>query len=499
MCLDILYLKWVHNLKRVLEQYKRLPIHAKASIWFLICSVIQKGVSLITTPIFTRLMPTSDYGTYGVFVSWLGIATVFITFNLHSGVFAQGLVKFEDDKNRFIASLQGLSFFLFVIWLIILMSKPDFWRKTLSLNVVQLYAMLILAFTSSIYGFWALTKRVNLEYRTLVVMTAVVTVLKPLLGVFAVLHFDDKATARIVSMAIVESVAFFFIFTRQISKGKNIIDIKYWKYALFFNIPLIPHYLSMTLLNSADRIMIKSICDSSKAGIYNLAYSVGQIMIIINSALLQTIEPWLYKKIKHGQISDLHKIAYSTFTLVAVSNFTIIIFAPEIIKIFAPMEYYDAIWIIPPIAISVFFMYTYSFFAVFEFYFEKTKLIATATTIGALANLIMNYYFINKYGYYAAGYTTLVCYVFFAIFHYYFMKKICNEKYKGFKVYNSWIIALISIVFSSVSLLVMLLYNYTLLRYIIIVAFFALTFVFKSTIITAVKDIIRAGKEKVES
>lgn len=83
--------------KKVVERYREMPVQIKASFWFLLCSFLQKGISVITTPIFTRLLSTAEYGQYNVFNSWLSIATIFITLNLSYGVYTQGLIKFEDE------------------------------------------------------------------------------------------------------------------------------------------------------------------------------------------------------------------------------------------------------------------------------------------------------------------------------------------------------------------------------------------------------------------
>ena len=82
----------------LINKYKNLPVQMKASLWFLMCAFLQKGVSFITTPIFTRLLTTSEYGQYSVFNSWYSIVTVFVSLNLYFGVYAQGLVKFENEK-----------------------------------------------------------------------------------------------------------------------------------------------------------------------------------------------------------------------------------------------------------------------------------------------------------------------------------------------------------------------------------------------------------------
>ena len=90
----------------MIEKYKKLPKPAKASLWFLICSFLQKGISTITTPIFTRLLSTAEYGNYSVFNSWLGIVSIVVTLDLFAGVYTQGLVKFDDKRNQSLATIQ---------------------------------------------------------------------------------------------------------------------------------------------------------------------------------------------------------------------------------------------------------------------------------------------------------------------------------------------------------------------------------------------------------
>lgn len=409
--------------KKVAEKYKLLPVQIKASLWFLICSFMQKGISTITTPIFTRLMTTAEYGNYNIFNSWMGIITIFVTLNLSWGVYGQGIVKFEQDRKSFSSSLQGLTALLVSIWTIIYLLTPDFWNELFSLTTVQMLAMLVMIWTSSVFHFWSVEQRVEYKYSLLVTITLIVSIAKPLVGIFLVTYAEDKVTARILGLALVELLAYAWFFGVQVHRGKKLFVKKFWLYAVAFNIPLIPHYLSQTILNSADRIMISKMVDESSAGIYSLAYSISLIMTLFNSALGQTLSPWIYKKIKAKQVNDISKIGYASMILIGACNIALIAFAPEIVSIFAPKEYYQAIWVIPPVAMSVYFMFAYDLFAKFEFYYENTKLIALATVLSALLNITLNYIFIAIFGYYAAGYTTLLCYMLYALFHYYAMKR----------------------------------------------------------------------------
>ena len=466
-------LRW-STINILIKRYRAFPIQVKASLWFLLCSILQRGISVITTPIFTRLLPTADYGQLSVFNSWLDVVSIFVTFRLYYGVFVQGLVKYEDDRACYASSLQGLELMLCFCWTLVYLMFQDFWNNLFGLTTVQMLAMLVMIWSTGAFRFWAAEQRNRLKYRTLVAVTLIVSVLKPVIGIFFVIHADDKVTARILGLAIAELAGYSGMFFIQMRRGKQFFSGKYWKHALMFNLPLIPHYLSQTVLNSADRIMIRDMVGASEAGIYSLAYSISRIMLMFNTALTQTLMPWIYRKIKAGRPKEIERIAYPALIVVAGLNLITIAFGPEIVAIFAPAPYYDAIWVIPPVAMSVYFTFSYSLFSCYEFYFEKTKFIMLASLVGAVLNVILNYIFIRIFSYYAAGYTTLTCYILYAIGHFLFMRKVCKECLNGIKVYDlKWLLS-ITIVFLTLGFVLLTTYSYMYLRYSLIAIFLIL-------------------------
>lgn len=462
---------------KLLEKYKQMPVQVKASFWFLLCGFMTKGISVITTPIFTRILTTVEYGQFSVFNSWYGILSVFITMNLFSGVFTQGMVKNEKNRKKYASALQGLCFSLMLVWTFVYFCFHSYFNSFFKLNTGQMLCLILMSWLNASFNFWSVEQRIENKYKLLVFVTLFVTFAKPILGVFLVLHSSDKVTARIFGLLVIEIIAYSWTFIYQLIRGKQFFSFNYWMHAFKFNLPLIPHYLSMTILNSADRIMINDMVGAGAAGVYNLAYSVSQIMTIFNTALMQTIEPWLYKKIKNNQIEAISKVAISTFSLIACVNLCLMIFAPELIKFFAPASYYEAIWVIPPIAMSVYFMFSYTFFAVFEFYYEKTKYIMIATTTGAIINILLNYIFISKFGYIATGYTTLVCYILFSLFHFYFMRKMCIEHLNGKLPYDIRQLITVTLVFVLSSIVILITYNYFVIRYFIVVITFLILLV----------------------
>ena len=450
---------------QLVKKYNGLSLQIKATIWFFICSVLQRGISVITTPIFTRLLNTAEYGQFSVFNSWLSIIQIIVTFQLTSGVYTMGIVKFKEEEKVFTSSLQGLNLILCLTWTVIYIAFRGFWNRLFSLTTVQMLAMLLMIWSSTTFTFWMTTQRNQFRYHKLVLVTLLVSVAKPVVGILFVMNAQDKVTARILGLALVEVVAYSGFFVAQMLRGKKFYSGTYWKYAILFNIPLIPHYLSNSILGSSDRIMIQNMVGVSEAGIYSLAYSISQIMQLVNDSLNKTMSPWLYQKIREKDYKSMSKVVYPSLVLIAAANLALIAIAPEIVAIFAPPEYSEAIYVIPPVAMSLFATYLYLCFAPFEFYFEKRIWTTIGTLTSAVANIVLNYIFIQLCGYQAAGYTTLVCYLLNAVMHYFFMRKVCKVYLEDIRPYDPKALILIAAVFMGVGFLYIPLYSNMVARY----------------------------------
>ena len=174
--------------------------------------------------------------------------------------------------------------------------------------------------------------------------------------------------------------------------------------------------------------MIGQMCSAGDAGIYSIAYSAGMLMTIFTNSLIATVVPWLYRRLNENDFKRISSMSYKLLLIIAAVILGIDILAPDIVTILAPKEYSDAMGLVPVIAASVFFMFIYSYCSNIEFYYEQTKLATIASVSAAGLNLILNYLLIPVFGYRAAGYTTLICYVSLALFHYFFAQRVVKKK-----------------------------------------------------------------------
>ena len=471
----------------VLKRYRAMSKVKKATLWITLCSFLQRGLSFITVPILTRLLSTSDYGSVSVYQSWEMVATYLATLGVTYGGFNNGMIKFKDDREGYTSSVVGLVLALGVLWVVL--------SRVLSGNVVALTGMpltlvsllFVEVVVKGIYDIWVSRMKFDYEYRKLVPASLVLSVAVPALGVLFVVMASDKVLARILSFVLVEAAFALILGGCMLKRSKTLYKWEYWKFTLLFNIPLLPHYLSQVVLSSSDRIMIANMCSAADAGVYSIAYSVGMLMTLLTNSLNSTVVPWLYRTLDAKKLKRIDRMSVSLLGALALIVVFVDILAPEVVGILAPGEYSEAMTLVPVIAASVFFMFMYSYCSNIEFYYEKTRLAAIASVIAAVLNLGLNAVFIPMFGYRAAGYTTLICYVALGAAHYAFSQRVTRDK-TGASALNGIAIWGLSLVFVGISLMLPLLYPHPIIRYAVFGVALAAAFLCRRTIIAKLKE-----------
>lgn len=453
------------RLVNLLDRYKRLSQPVKASFWFIVCSILQKGISLISTPIFTRLLTKEQYGVYTVYQSWYSIIAIFATLSLNCGYFVNGLTKYSDRKNEFVSSMQGLATTATILVFAVYCLCPSFWNRQLKMDTLFVLLVFVELLFVPAYQFWMVEQRYEYRYRGLIAVTLFIACASPLIGVVTVLNTEYKAEARVLSYVLVQVAVGLVFYIRNMWRGRRPFNGEYWRYALRFSIPLIPHYLSQIVLQQSDRIMINDMVGTGEAAVYGVAYTLSTLMIIVTNAVEASFTPYCYKSLKAKKYDGIRSNAAGLIVFVAACCLGVSLLGPELIAILASAEYAEAVWIIPPVSASVYFMFLYNVFGVMQFYYEYTQFAMVASCVAAAMNVGLNYVFIAKYGYIAAGYTTLVCYLVFAIAHIVVSTWIARKKTNGMGMCDLKLCVIVTAVLLAVTLACNVLYQLPVVRY----------------------------------
>ena len=197
------------KVEKLLQVYKNIPLPAKASMWFVVCSVIQKGIAFITTPIFTRMMSTEEYGLVSVYSSWVSILTVILTLQLATGVYNKAMIRYEKQRDEYTSAMLFLTTLLILgglgIFLLFRKQLNDALGMSTSLTVVMFVDLVF----SQAMSFWTVRNRFEYEYKSIVGYTLASTFLSTIGSVVAIYLFPKhKADARILAMVLVHVIIY---------------------------------------------------------------------------------------------------------------------------------------------------------------------------------------------------------------------------------------------------------------------------------------------------
>ena len=464
---------------------KQLSKNIKASIGYFIANVVTAGIAYIMTPIYTRLLSTEEYGQTNVFLTWLQVFGIIAMFCLSYGVFNNGMIDYPDKREEYSFSMLVLSNIITLVFAIVFLLSYRYISSWVNIEYPLVFLMFGIFILRPAYLFWAAKERFEYKYKYVVIWSIISAVLSPLVAVICIKLFpSSKLYARLFGAEAVLIVLYLCFYIRAILKSKLKLNTSYWKHAIIFNLPLIPHYLSSYILGSSDKIMISKLIDDSAVAYYSIAYSVSSVVTIVWTAANASLVPYTYEKCKEKDYDSISRVAIPILALFGTACVGIIMLAPEVVYIMATKDYSESIYAIPPIVGGVFFQVHYYLYANVLYYYKKPKFVMIGSLVAAVTNIILNYLLVPRFGYIAAGYTTLLCYFLQAIIDYIAMRIVMKRD-----IYNIKIITLMSTIMVLISVSSILLYNYYLARYAIILFIVVMLFVMRNKIISFFKKI----------
>ena len=439
----------------------------KSGLWYTIANFLTRAVGIITTPIFTRLLTHEEFGLYNNYTSWLSLATIVVTLNLES-TFISARFDYKEKFDEYIFSTLCLSSASAFIWIFILNLCSDWAVLHLGIDKIYLNCMMIYLLFYPAINIFQVRERFKYEYKVSVALSFIITIGTALISVCLVLWLPDKLMGRIFGSSIPSIIVGLVLYLYIYHKGRHI-KICYWKYALPICLPYIPHLLSLSVLNSVDRIMITKLCGAEDNALYSLAYTASCVVSILLTSLNTAYSPWLGEQLNAKRFDEIKAFSKKYIIIFSGLALGIMLISPEIILVLGGNTYMEAKYVMPPVMLGCVCQFLYTMFVNVEQYYKKTIGMAVASVSSAIINYVLNYIMIPKYGYIAAAYTTLISFLWLQLVHMFLVYRIGHSN-----VYNYKFIFFAVIIMTLVSVGVNFLYEHMILRFILLTAYIVL-------------------------
>ena len=431
----------------------------KSGFWYVILNVLIRAVGILTAPIYTRLLTTAETGYANNFNNYVSILSVIAGLCL---IYSVGRAKldFADHFDEYLSSIQSLSgaFGILVMAAVFIFCPAEGMLQFERTVVLILFAYL--ALYSSI-DYMQYKYRFEYRYKENIAISVIITVSTVILTLIMLFAMpDNRGFAKILGTVIPGGLAALWCYINIIRKGKTFYNKEYWLYALRISLPMIPHGLAMLLLARIDTSMIANICNYSDVGLYTSGYTIGSLLMVVTNAVGNAWLPWFNERLYENDYKSIRDKNRYMMAVGCAITLVFIAAAPEAVKILYAPAYHEAMYVVPPVALGTLCQYFYTNYVNVELFYKKTSLIAVNSCIAAVADIGLNAYFIPRYGYIAAAYTTLAGYFILMILHFLSTRFILK-----IKLYSDFLYFILLLATSAAGIGCLMLYDHWIIRY----------------------------------
>lgn len=442
----------------------------KAAAVYTIASFLVKGLHLITTPLFTRVMTVEQIGEVTNYATWGSYFSTIAALGLTSGAINIALKEYKTDRAGYVKSSQTVTTASAIIFGIIVLLLYPYISSFMGMPIQYVFVMFIAMIFTFSQSFWMAWQRYEYRYKAVAGVTLGSSVLVTVVSLLAVILAKNKGVEDLSSVRIYTQVGVALLFSVPIfiyiqSRKKPLINKQYTLFSLQIGLPMVVHAFSKTLLSASDKTMINAMIGARALGLYSILYVVSSLSIIVWESINASFVPYFFEKLdsEKDNTNTIRKISFVMLAVFGAVSFLLALFAPELVMIIGGDQYLEAVYVAPPVCAGIFFIAIYSLYGNVLMFYKKTNYVMLCTLAAAVFNVVSNIIFIPMFGYIAAAYTTLASYAFMALVYCVISKRISDRT-----IYDNRAFWLVSAIVVGLCLMCNLLYINTIVRYVVI-------------------------------
>ncbi len=408
----------------------------RVAFFNILSTVLLNGISIITGPLFSRLLGDSGYGTLRIYNVWVSVIAILFTLQTQ-GTLVNARVEYpEEAQKRYQSSVMSLSLLVFLACsaTVLVLLKPI--SAMLKLEPALIGLMLLQAFGTFCVNF--LNTKYTYEFKAgrNMVTSLAVTLVTLTLSILLILQLphETRYYGRIVAIASTYGLIGIPVCILILARGKTFFNREYWKFCVALAIPAVFHNLSDLILGQSDQVMLQHMTDVATVGHYGYAWQFANILFVLFGALNKTWCPFFFEEMKQGKREAMMAKTRNFLELFTILACGFVLLTPEVFHIYAREDYWSGTTVIPLFVASYYINFLCTFPVNFEYYHKQTKVVAVVTIFSSLVNVVLNYFFIKAIGMHGAALATVLSHGLQLLLHYVYCRFRLKQGEYPFKI-----------------------------------------------------------------
>jgi O-antigen/teichoic acid export membrane protein len=381
---------------------------------------VQKAVSFVLIPVYTRHLTTADYGIVGILSATASLAAVVLGMGLRSSVVRQ-YYDYRSDP-RALARYLGT-----VLWLVVgggsaVAAALSLWGRPLFERVfddVPFAPFVPLTLWTALFTATGTVLLSLYRAREQALRYAALQIGSLLLSSAAILHFvvvrGDGAHGFATGLFLASGALFLGYLALAAREASWRFSADKARAALAYGLPLVPHLLAASVLAAMDRIVLERITSLDQVGLYTLGYQIGMVVGLVAASINSAWTPIFYDRARAPDAARTFARVFTPYAAgLAWLAGALALFAREIVSLLAADAYGGAAAVVPIVAAGYLCQGLYFMLSTPIFYARRTHLVALASVSAALLDVVLVVAWAPRMGIAGAAYATLASFALLA-------------------------------------------------------------------------------------
>lgn len=387
-----------------------------------ITPILDKALSLLLLPIFTRYLSTDGYGNMVLLYASATFLQLFLFMGLPDSL-QKMYWDFKDDEKRkeFLGTawIANIAFGLAIAAPLVIFSSDIAAAVLKNEKIGFLFILIVVKLvmsTQTIVPFVILRAR---EQKFEILKVNLISIFVRVTLTLLFLIYFKLNLAGILLADICVSIAIQFIYLPILLKE---ITFTFKWHHLKEILTVSPYQLIVEILawivSLSDRMIIQQIFNNaSEVGIYAVGYTFGSAIMFLVNPFLAAWRPYSYSIHSHDSDQYNRQMGEFFFYFIAICLASFLVLAtvsPDLIKLLTPPVYHRAISVVGTVLAAQVMATISNYFLSSFFIAKKMHLVVVVYVVSAVANFALNILLIPRMGIMGAAVATLISYTIMA-------------------------------------------------------------------------------------
>lgn len=368
-----------------------------------------KILSFVLIPLYTRMLTTSEYGTYDYYSTTVSLAIPLLTLNIVEAVMRFALDKKNDPKDIFSIGIRKIFMSIFFFTFLVILNV---YFKLINIFVQYAGFLIILYISMLVYDLLSQFARGIEQIKYVAVAGAINTISLLFFNIYFLIY--QKIGLKGYFLANCLSLIIPSIYYMYVLKIWNYFTLKTNKLIekdmLSYSKPLVFNTIAWWINNVSDRYVVTWICGVAANGIYSVAYKIPSILNVLQSIFNQA---WMISAVKEfdSDGSRFYSKIYNLYNIgMVIMCSLLLVFNKVIARLLFADSFYMAWKYAPFLMISVVFGALSGLLGGVFSAAKQSKIIAITTLLGAGINVVLNVLLVFIWGPIGAAISTMISY-----------------------------------------------------------------------------------------